>query len=225
MSSALALGAAAVLAAAAHLRTRAAGRAGSRGVANVGTISDGDWKRQLYEGVSESEIVLLWLTDDSGWEYTLRDLKDSETWMDEVEPELVFLHLQQLVREAGDFFNAIQFPLRLYRGLLVKGGQGHIRPDLGRHWSVDPAVARRFALGEHEGSERQRVESDRPFVVSMILDDPRHIDWRTSVGNFFRYTAGRGADPGFIERQVVLRPHRDTKEIGREIELRQLPIR
>jgi len=225
MSSVLAIGAAAALAAAAHLRARAAGRAGSRVVANVGTISDEDLRSQLHEGVSDREIVLLWPTDDSGWVYTLQDLKDSETWFDDVEPELVFQHLRQLVREAGDFFNGIRFPLRLYRGLLVRGGRGHIRPDLGRHWSIDPAVAREFALGEHEGSGHQRIESDRPFVASMILDDPRHIDWWASVVNFIQYTAGRGVDPGLIERQVVLRPHRDTKEIGRDVRVRQLRLR
>jgi hypothetical protein len=53
MSSVLAISAAAALAAAAHLRARAAGRAGSRVVANVGTISDEDLRSQLHEGVSD----------------------------------------------------------------------------------------------------------------------------------------------------------------------------
>ena len=60
---------------------------------------------------------------------------------------------------------------------------------------------------------------------SMILDDPSHIDWWVSVVNFMQYTAGRGVDPGLIERQVVLRPHRDTKEIGRDVRVRQLRLR
>jgi hypothetical protein len=134
--------------------------------------------------------------------------------------------VRQHAREADAFFNQIKFPVRIYRGLIAKDPDS-IRPSLGRYWSIDPAVARHFALGDHEGFEGRVIASGKPFVISMILDDPNKIDWRSTLGNFFRYTSGRGSKPDVrdVERQVVLRAHKDTKEIGRDIRVRQLPLR
>ena len=228
MSSVLAIGAAAALAAAAHLRVRAAGRAGSRGVANVGVISDERLQEQLFSGVDDDEIVLVWTVDGSDITYTLADLKEYESWVDEgdLSREEVFRHVRQHAREADAFFNQIKFPVRIYRGLIAKDPDS-IRPSLGRYWSIDPAVARHFALVDHEVFEGRVIASGKPFVASMILDDPNKIDWRSTLGNFFRYTSGRGSKPDVrdVERQVVLRAHKDTKEIGRDIRVRQLPLR
>lgn len=55
----LVIGAAAALVAAAHLRVRAAGRAGSRGLSNVGVISDETLQDQLSSGAEYDEIVPL----------------------------------------------------------------------------------------------------------------------------------------------------------------------
>ena len=222
----LAIGVAAALAAAAHLRGRAAGRAGSRGVTGVGTISDEELERQLHEGMSDHDIVLAWPMDGSGWTFTLQDLKGREHWADEVDfvsdSRLIFEYIQSLVHETRAFLDSLRFPLRLYRGLLIEGGLEGIRPNIGRHWSFDPAVARGFALGDNEVSWF-RDKPYQPFVVSMVLDDPAHVDWGASVMNFFLFTAGRG--DSLVERQVTLRPHKDTKEVGRNIQIEQLSPR
>ncbi len=225
-ASHLAIGAAAVLAAAAHLRARAAGRMGSRSVANVGTISDADLERQLREGVSHHDIVLAWPMDGSGWTFTLQDLKGREHWVYEVDfvsdSRLLFEHVRSLVHETRAFLDALRLPLQLYRGLVIEGGLKDVRPNIGRHWSVDPAVARQFALGGDDVF-RFRDKPYQPFVVSMVLDDPAYIDWEASVMNFFLYTAGRG--DSFVEQQVTLRPHKDTKEVGRNIQIEPLSPR
>jgi hypothetical protein len=222
----LAIGAAAALAAAAHLRARAAGRAGSRGLSNVGVISDKTLQDQIFSCADHDEIVLLWTLDGSDITYTLADLKEYDSWLDEgdLSQEELFRHVREQAREADVFFNGIEFPVRLYRGLIAKGPDS-IRPSLGRHWSVDPAVARHFALGDHEGFDGRQVPSGKHFAISMILDDPNKIDWLTTFNNFFRYTVGQGTDPSLVERQIVLLPHKDTKEIGRDIRVRQLPSR
>lgn len=222
----LVIGAAAALAASAHLRARAAGRAGSRGLLNVGVISDERLQEQLFSGVDDDEIVLVWTVDGSDITYTLADLKEYESWLDEgdLSREEVFRHARQRTREADAFFNQIEFPVRIYRGLIAKDPES-IRPSLGRYWSIDPAVARHFALGDHEGFDGRKVPSGKHFAISMILDDPNKIDWLTTFNNFFRYTAGQGTDPSLVERQIVLRPHKETKEIGRDIRVRQLPYR
>jgi hypothetical protein len=67
--------------------------------------------------------------------------------------------------------------------------------------------------------------TDKPFAISMVLDDPSKIDWASTIDNFFRYTAAEGDDPSIVERQIVLRPHKDTREICRQIRVRQLPLR
>jgi hypothetical protein len=225
--SALAIASAGLLAAAAHLRSRSrpARGVGSRSAArNLGTISSAKLKGQLQAGDDDDDIVLVWAIDGSEVTYTLADLKEHKTWLDEDEPspEEVFAYVWPLVQHADAFLNQIEFPVRLYRGLFAKS-LGAIRPSLGLHWTTDPAVARRFAIGEHEGSSGSMRATDKPFAISMVLDDPSKIDWASTIDNFFRYTAAEGDDPSIVERQIVLRPHKDTKEIGRGIRVRQLP--
>jgi hypothetical protein len=225
MSSVLAIGAAAVLAAAAHLRPRFTRGSGSRSAArNLGTISSAKLKGHLQAGDDDDDIVLVWAIDGSEATYTLADLKEHKTWLDQdiPSPEEVFAYVWPLVQHADAFFNQIEFPVRLYRGLFATN-LGAIRPSLGLHWSTDPAVARRFAIGEHEGSSGSMRATDKPFAISMVLDDANKIDWASTIDNFFRYTAAEGDDPSIVERQIVLRPHKDTKEIGRGIRVRQLP--
>ncbi len=223
--SALAIASVGLLAAAAHLRSRSrpARGVGSRSAArNLGTISSAKLKGQLQAGDDDDDIVLVWAIDGSGVTYTLADLKEHETWLEELSPEEVFADVWPLVQRADAFFNQIEFPVRLYRGLFANS-LGAIRPSLGLHWTTDPAVARRFAIGEHEGSWGSARSTDKSFAISMVLDDPNKIDWASTIDNFFRYTAAVGDDPSIVERQIVLRPHKDTKEIGRGVRVRQLP--
>jgi len=56
MSSVLAIASVGLLAAAAHLRSRAAGRAGSSSVKNVGALSNADIEGQIWSGVDPGEI-------------------------------------------------------------------------------------------------------------------------------------------------------------------------
>ncbi len=223
--SALAIASVGLLAAAAHLRSRShpARGVGSRSAArNLGTISSTKLKGQLQAGDDDDDIVLVWAIDGSGVTYTLADLKEHETWLEELSPEEVFADVWPLVQRADAFFNQIEFPVRLYRGLFANS-LGAIRPSLGLHWTTDPAVARRFAIGEHEGSWGSARSTDKSFAISMVLDDPNKIDWASTIDNFFRYTAAVGDDPSIVERQIVLRPHKDTKEVGRGVRVRQLP--
>jgi hypothetical protein len=226
MSSVLAIGAAAVLASAAHLRPRFTRGSGSRSNRNLGVISDERLQDQILSGVDDDEIVLVWAIDGSSVTYTVADLKEHKTWLDQdrPSPEEVFAYVWPLVQHADAFFNQIEFPVRLYRGLFAES-LGAIRPSLGLHWSTDPAVARRFAIGEHEGSWGSARSTDKSFAISMVLDDPSKIDWASTIDNFFRYTAAEGDDPSIVERQIVLRPHKDTREICRQIRVRQLPLR
>lgn len=105
MSASLAIGAAVALAAAAHLRARAAGREGSRGLSNVGVISDKTLQDQIFSGADHDEIVLLWTLDGSDSTYTLADLKEYDSWLDEgdLSQEELFRHVREQVREADVF--------------------------------------------------------------------------------------------------------------------------
>lgn len=226
MSASLALGAAAALAVVASLRSTTPTQGGSLNKGFIRFISDEDLKQQIYNGERDKDIVLAWPTLSDGWVFTMANLKAIESWMDEPDNEVIYKHVRQLVREAEAFFKAVQFPLKLYRGLVVHGGKGSIRQNLGRHWTVDPAIARYFAFGEHEGSSGSGMAHlDRPFVVSMIVDDPAAVDWQETLENFFTYTAGRGVDPGYIEKQITLNNYEKTSEVARDIKYRQMAMR
>jgi hypothetical protein len=109
--SALAIASAGLLAAAAHLRSRSrpARGVGSRSAArNLGTISSAKLKGQLQAGDDDDDIVLVWAIDGSGVTYTLADLKEHETWLEELSPEEVFADVWPLVRRADAFFNQIE---------------------------------------------------------------------------------------------------------------------
>jgi hypothetical protein len=221
--SALAIASAGLLAAAAHLRSRSrpARGVGGRNIKVVGALSNEDIERQILSGVDPGEIGLIWSLYGY-YTYALEDLEKSDILPEGLSKEDYARHVSSLVRKADAFFNQIEFPVRLYRGLFAKN-LGAIRPSLGLHWTTDPAVARRFSIGEHEGSSGSMRATDKPFAISMVLDDPNKIDWVSTIDNFFRYTAAEGDDPSIVERQIVLRPHKDTKEIGRGIRVRQLP--
>jgi hypothetical protein len=221
MSSALAIASVGLLAAAVRLRSRLARGAGSRSVKNVGALSNADIEGQILSGVDPGEVGLVW-SAYGYYVYTLEDLEKSNSVQGDVSREDYARYVSILVREADAFFNSIRFPLRLYRGLVLKRP---IDPRIGIYWSVDPGVALRFALADHEGSNQVLNQRDKPVAVSMVLSDPGQVDWPQTIENFFSFTAGHGVDRGIIERQIVLRQHQDTREIGKDIQIRRLPRR
>jgi hypothetical protein len=109
------------------------------------------------------------------------------------------------------WIESLPWPMRLYRGAqgdsmdrlqAVDATEGTHR---GSHWTPNPAIAQRFALGQHGGSWRID-DSAGGAVYETVVDDLEMIDWTNTVYYYYRYTFPHRPWSDEIEEQINLRP-------------------
>jgi hypothetical protein len=109
------------------------------------------------------------------------------------------------------WIESLPWPMRLYRGAqgdsmgrlqAVDATEGTHR---GSHWTPNPAIAQRFALGQHGGSWRID-DSAGGAVYETVVDDLEMIDWTNTVYYYYRYTFPHRPWSDEVEEQINLRP-------------------
>ena len=109
------------------------------------------------------------------------------------------------------WIESLPWPMRLYRGAqgdsmdrlqAVDATEGTHR---GSHWTPNPAIAQRFALGQHGGSWRID-DSAGGAIYETVVDDLEMIDWPNTVYYYYRYTFPDRPWSDEIEEQINLRP-------------------
>lgn len=116
--------------------------------------------------------------------------------------------LHRGIRATAAYFNALDFPLPVYRGLQMWGEDRSVRTqDAGSYWTPNLAVARRFADGTHWSASdsgdvpgTQRARGPTPAILQGVVQDAAHVDWPQTLMNYLQFSLEDDVD---VESQVV----------------------
>lgn len=113
--------------------------------------------------------------------------------------------LHQALLDAATHFNALSFPLHVYRGLRQDGNDARgpeIRTqDPGKAWTPNRAIAQRFASGRHNAAAQAQGDRITSAVLEGVIASPADVDWVNTLVGYLRYTWHE--DEEHVEEQVV----------------------
>jgi hypothetical protein len=140
----------------------------------------------------------------------------------------------QALIEFAEWARALQFPLTVYRGVLMAEDKAYRVGGRGGHaesWSSDERSALRFAReGSPTAPKDARPGRSKGQLVTAVIDRPGDVAWLDTLGFFLTYSAGQlhpeyeivpvRAEPTVIRVQEV-RPRDSQAMVRSEPEARQ----
>ena len=124
--------------------------------------------------------------------------------------------LHPALADAAAHFNALSFPIPVYRGLRQDGNDARgpeIRTqDAGKHWTSNRAIAQRFADGTHYSAAQTQGDRITSAVLEGVIETPGDVDWLNTLVGYLQYTWHE--DEEHVEEQVVSQRVRSVKRIA-----------
>ena len=158
------------------------------------------------------------ISDNCTWHDLLGSARGSEEpgELTRYEQEELKTRLHRALLDAADFFNALSFPLPVYRGLRNDGrdarGAGIRLQDAGKHWTPNRVIAQRFASGQHNAAAQAQGDRITSAVLAGVIASPEDIDWVNTLIGYLRYTWRE--DEEHVEEQVVSQHVHSVRRLG-----------
>jgi len=148
--------------------------------------------------------------------HTARRDREEHWALTPYEKEELSSMLHPALLDAAGFFNALSFPLPVYRGLRndgrdIRGADIRLQ-DAGKHWTPNRVIAQRFASGRHYAAAQAQGDRITSAVLAGVIASPGDIDWVNTLVGYLQYTWHE--DEEHVEEQVVSQCVHSVRRLG-----------